>query len=1014
MAARFVKSEETSVFALVAALLLFAPSAQAQQTGTVTGTVRAAGTDRPLVGAQVAIPDENLGATTGDDGRFLITGVPTGEVDVQVQMLGYGSVSRTVVVQPGETVVQDFTLEVSALALDGLVVTATGEDRRREVGNAISLIQASEEMERINPTTVTGLIQGRATGVQILQSSGTVGGTSTIKIRGNTSIGLDNTPIIYIDGARVSNDISSGPGVGGQNTSRLNDLNPDDIESIEVVKGPSAATLYGTEAAAGVIRVTTKRGRSGEAEWTFRSDWGANWDNTDWPDNVFNPRAFFGDAAPDTLYTMNLLQQVGTEINPWRAGFEQTYGLSVRGGFDQLTYFLSGEFGEQEGSLPNNELRRRSFRANIDLDASENVNVSVQTGITSSDAELPDNDNNGFGFIGVALIGFPWELPLVRDDPTTGEQGVETCPIDFEVARIFGVPLGSQGCAENPFFGNRTFDDVKTLDNTQDIERITTSVTLDYTPFDFLSGRVTVGYDEFSDQTGAFVPVDPDRPFDDFSDGFRSINNFVNRNFTLDGNIQTTFDLPHELSSTTNLGGQFFRESLESAGSIGRTLPSGTETVSNAVVTEGFENVVETRTGGFFVEQRIGWRDRLFVTPGVRVDDNSAFGDNLGLEEYPRVTLSWVTSEESWFPRTDLVQSLRLRGAWGESGKQPGSFAALQLLSADRATFRDDDRAGVSLTRPASPNLKPETAEEFEIGLEAELFQSRLGIDFTWFRKETDDAIVQRQLAPSTGFPNAQFTNVGEVRNRGFEVGINGLALDKRDLRWDWTLNFSTLDNEVTQLAEPIIFGFSSSQRHQEGLPFAAYYDQEVVIGSDGEPELGEEKLLGQPTPEWEGSLSTSVTLWNRITLHANLGFAGGHQLFNSTEEFMCGFLGGGRFGGTCEEIFETGPDGELTEAARKKAFAAQEGTVAPWIEDADFARLRSVSATLQLPSRLLAHVGASRGSITLSGENLAVITNYDGLDPEITAGGGAQAFRAEFLTLPPARRFTGRLSISF
>ena len=241
--------------------------------------------------------------------------------------MGYASVDSTLQVAAGQTSAVDFSLLVSALALDELLVTATGLQRRRELGNATAAIRVDDELERAAPVNLTALLQGRATGVQVLQSSGTVGTASTIKIRGNGTISLSNTPLIYIDGSRVSNSVQSGPGVGGQTTSRLNDLTLEDIESVEIVRGPSAATLYGAEAAAGVIRITTKRGRTGATEWTFRSEWGANWDDTDWPETVWNPRSFF-DALqdvselfapgeippgtnfatiPDTLYTMNLL-----------------------------------------------------------------------------------------------------------------------------------------------------------------------------------------------------------------------------------------------------------------------------------------------------------------------------------------------------------------------------------------------------------------------------------------------------------------------------------------------------------------------------------------------------------------------------------------------------------------------------------------------------------------------------------------------------------------------------------
>ncbi len=1007
----FARGGAAAIAAL--ALLLVPPALAAQQPGAVAGSVTDAQSLEPLSGAQVFLPGTDLGALTDAEGRYRIEGVPAGTHEVRVQLIGYRPTSQTVQVSGGETATLDFALEVSAVALDEVVATVSGVQRRREAGHSIARIEADAEVARSAPTNVGNLIQGRATGVQVLQSSGTVGGAQTIKVRGNTSISLDNTPLIFIDGARVSNDITSGPGVGGQTTSRLNDLNPEDIESIEVIKGPAASALYGSEAAAGVVVINTKQGEPGVSQLTLRTEQGANWDDTDWPSNVIHPQALLGPAAADTLYEMNLLEGVGTDATPWRTGHEQTYGGSLRGGVEDITYYFSGEWSSQEGSLPNNELGRLNVRGNFNVSPSERLDISVSNGFSSSQLSLPDNDNNAFGYIGVAMLGFPWEMPITRTDPVTGEENVETCPLDFEFSRAAGAPLGTLGCSENPFFANRTFDDVASLDNEQDVERYIGSATADYRPLDFLSVRATVGYDQYSDQTGSFVPVDPDRPFDDLSLGFRAITNFVQRNLTATGSADATFQLGQDLQSTTTVGAQFGRDKLEAAGSIGRFLPSGTRVVSNAVRTEGNEQVVESRTIGFFAQQQFGFRDRLFVTPAIRLDDNSAFGQDLGMKAYPRLSASYVLSEEGFVP--ELFQSLRVRGSWGMSGKQPSSFAALQLLDPQRVSFRDTDVAGISLTRPGNPDLQPETGRELELGFEAEMLEGRLGLDFTWFNQNTEDAIVARQMAPSTGFLNPMFTNVGEMRNRGLELGVDAVAVDGRDLRWDWRVNVSTNENEILELEDPIIFGLGGdTQRHQEGFPFASFFHPAVTI-EDGSVEVTDESVfLGQPTPEWEGSVATTLTLVERVTLYANLGFAGGHQLFNSTEEFRCGFLGGGELGSVCPETFERGSDGELTDEARVKQVAAQQVLASPWIEDADFARLRTVSARFELPESWTQALGASRANLTLVGENLATFTGYSGLDPEVNFAGGTQTTRADFLTLPPAKRILGQFSVTF
>jgi hypothetical protein len=218
----------------------------------------------------------------------------------------------------------------------------------------------------------------------------------------------------------------------------------------------------------------------------------------------------------------------------------------------------------------------------------------------------------------------------------------------------------------------------------------------------------------------------------------------------------------------------------------------------------------------------------------------------------------------------------------------------------------------------------------------------------------------------------------------------------------------------VTKLDEPIVFGSDgNSQRIQEGYPYAAYFSRTYTLSGDQVTFSDSATYVGQPTPEFEGSLSTSAEIgW--LSLGATLGFAGGHQQFNATERFRCGFLGGGLYGGMCSEIFERDAEGEPTDRARIKAAAAEENSFQPWIEDADFARLRSVSARFTLPAAWAAHVGAGTANLTLVAENLALFTSYSGLDPETNFAGGDESSRAEFFTLPLAKRLVGRLSLTF
>lgn len=1000
----------TIVLAAAAAALLALPGIAAAQEGVVTGRVVDAQNLSPLTGAQVFLPGTDLGALTDEEGRYRISGVPPGSHEIRVRLLGYRQVTKSLEMPRGGNSVVNFRLSVSAVSLKEVVVTATGEQRTREIGNTVATIDASRKVEQKGSATLADLIQGEATGVTVRSNSGTAGAAQTFRIRGNSSIGLDNTPVVYVDGAVISNNTGDA-GQQGQVFGRLNDVRPEDIESIEIVKGPAAATLYGTEAATGVIRITTKRGAPGDARVTVRGEGGANWDDTRYPTSVWNPRSLLGGGARDTIYELNLLEAE----QPFRTGPVTTAAANVRGGVESFTYYASGEWTDEQGVIPNNGFEKFNVRGNFDLRPYDFLDVSVSNAFTSGFTELPDNDNNIFGYIPIALVAFPWAQPLTRD-------GTDTCPLNIEIARITpGVGIGDLGfddCQENPGFGNRTFADLETRRNEEDLERYIGSATATVTPTDWLRGRFTAGFDAYSRRFRLIVPVDPGLIFGDESRGLIDRIDQNSQNLTLEGLVTASFDLTEELRSQTTVGTQWFNEELSTTEAIGRNFPAGSPSVGNAVVNEGDDDFVEEKTLGVFLQQQFAWRDRLFVTPGIRFDDNSAFGPEADLQDLKKVNASYVVSDEAWFP--GFFETMKLRAAWGESAKQPGTNDALSILEGVPVIDGGTQRSGVLPLQPANASLEPETGEEWEAGFDVSVLDGRLGMTFTWYDQTTKNAIVQKNLAPSVGFPDPQFINIGEMVNEGVEVSLDATALDLSDLRWDWRVNFTANDNEITELDEPIVFDFGNSstngQRHEEGRPFGAYVHQPVSIGPEGAVQVGDSLTTsGQPTPEWEGSVSTSLTLFRHVSLYGLVDFRGGHQLFNNNAEFRCNFLGGGTVGGTCPDLFETDPDGTLSDEARIKQVASAQLNEYPFIEDAGFARLRTVSLRLDAPAHWADFLRASSASLTLSMENAALFTGYPGLDPEANEfGADENAARGEFLTQPLNRRFLATLSLTF
>lgn len=1003
---------------LLALLVLAPPPANAQQ-GSISGQVVDAGNLQALQGVQVFVPDSDLGSLTDGSGRYTISGVPAGQVRVRARLIGYQVVTRSVDVGAGESVTLDFQIPVSAVSLQEMVVTATGGFQRREVGNAIATVDANDIVEKRGSSTLTNLLQGQATGVTIRANSGSVGAASSLNIRGNSSLGLGNTPIIIVDGARIDNATSIGAGAGGQDFSVLDDINPDDIASIEIIKGPAAAALYGTQAASGLIRIETKQGSAAGPRWNFRVEQGSNWDATDWWSMHWNPSdaPFVGGFLvnpKDTIYVTNLLEEDSPQTQffdtPWRTGHLQTYGGSVRGGSEAMTYFVSGQYDDSEGNTASNELRRWSGRANFNVDPGPKTDLSISTGFTSNRIRLPESDNSFESLIGNAL-GFPDQGRMVRSDPNLGGEPIETCFLAFEAARggdvFFGqLPLDvatDVWCFDTPFFAARP-EKLHTIVNSREQERFTGSASLTFAPVEMWTNRVTLGYDEGDAKLFNLTPVDPERPFGSDSDGLLFRRNSTSRNLTIGATSSVELELTDALGSQTTVGAQYFRETVDATEAVGREFPAGSPAINNAVDTETNDFFIESRTAGVYFEERLSWRDRVFVAGAVRLDDNAAFGENLGLQTYPSVQASWVVSEEDGFP--EFFEQLRLRAAWGRAGRQPGPNDALALLTPVPVAFRGTDELGVRANQPANPDLEPETGEEIEVGLDATVWDGRLDLVATYYNSRTKNGIVQDQLPPSLGFPGAQFTNIGELFNRGVEIGLDVRPLDLQDVTWIWGVNLSSNDNEITELETPIIGG---SQRFTEGFPYASWFTERVFVNDAGEVVVEDEATFhGQPTPEWEGSVSSTLILFDRITLYGLVDFAVGHQHENAFEDFSCGFA-------ACEARLKENADGTLTDEARIKRTASAVGSESPYIYDADWAKLRTVSARVDLPTQWAGLFGARSASVSVAGENLALWTEYPGTDPEANFAGTDDSLeRSQLWTIPPARKVLATLSVTF
>ena len=1018
--------------------LVLLPAAAKAQSATLTGRVTDRTTSQPLSDVQVFVAGTPRGSRTGADGRYQIVGVPVGAVQVRVIRIGYGAQTRTVTIAAGATQTADFSLSASATTLDQVIVSATGtSERRRESGVSTAKIDTSS-VNMANVQNFSDVLSSRAAGVVVQQAGGTTGSSSRIRIRGSNSINLSNDPLLIIDGVRVNNNPASNSiGVGGQTPSRFNDINPEDIENIEVIKGPAAAALYGTAASNGVIQVTTKRGKAGRARWQTNSEYGTVRQVGVYPRN-YRQIGTIGTSTrdidcnldrqvqklctpkPDSLLSTSPLKNV----SPFQDGWREQFGTNVSGGSDVTQYYIGGDFEREEGVYPTNGIQKGNVRTNVNAQVRPNLQLALNAGYTGSRLRLPQNDNNLFGAVSGALIGKAFDCHTKLQTAAGLPPNDITC----------GADTTSRGYRVSNHPSTRFFaDDVR-----QNVERLLGSVQANWQPQSWLSVIGVSGMDlvERWDQEtipqgaiGIFVP-----------EGQRTSNRAEIRTYSANTSATATFGLFSSLRSVTTLGAQWNREVFSRTDAFGDVLLPGTSSLNGTsslfAVGESNSDVI---TLGYIGTQRFEWRDKVFLSGGIREDKNSNFGVNLPFVKYPSAQLSWVIGEEPFFPKPNFLNSLRLRAAYGESGQRPDFRQADKYFSPVSVNVQGVEVSGITIGGAGNANLRPERTKETEFGFDAGLFGDLVNLEFTRYAKQTRDALIGRRLAPSIGATTTQLINLGRVDNKGYEYLINIKPLNASPVKFDVTFNGSVNDNKVVDLGAgitPIIFGLGGdTQRHQNGYPLGAYFGRKIVSFADkngdgiisrvncptyggvrnpqisGGPEC--EIVLtdtavygGNPLGRTELAITPNLTLFNWLNIRALFDHRGGLTLNNSTEFFRCSTSGT-----ICRAIEDK--SSSLLEQA--KAISTRMGTRAGYFEKADFWKLRELAFTFTVPSAFANSLRAKGASVTIAGRNLKTWTDYTGIDPELNAQPGFGNFNtADFLTQPPVKYWVARLNLTF
>jgi TonB-dependent SusC/RagA subfamily outer membrane receptor len=954
--------------------------------GTITGVVLDAASQRPLSSAQVFIQGSGLGGLTNAVGRFLILNVPVGVHTLRAELIGYTGLSQQVTVTEGGSATIDFRLAEQALGLDEIVVTGTaGQARRREIGNQITQVRVADVPEPASD--IGNLLQGRMAGSRVNMGSGSTGSGPDIRLRGNVSAALSNQPLIYIDGMRAQSEPTSTNGGGETPYSPLNDLNPDDIERIEVVKGPAATTLYGTEAAAGVIQIFTKRGGQGAPQWTAEVQQGVGY---------FRP--FATDEVP-YMYLDPVFQN----------GHRQRYSMSVRGGGNDLGYFVSGAYTDNVGAVETEAEDRMNLRANTTFRPHQDLLIQFNNSLTRTNFQQAQMGNSVTSIIMTAVRG--------PRNYMAGRRDAETLRLLLE----------------------------NTYNNT--ITRAVSGITFNYTPGSDFTHRLTLGYDfslddHFENKPHCWIcPLGITSDFSDFIAGGEIRRAMSQRTlFSVDYVSTLGFDVSSGVRSTLSFGAQAVQSASENTLTVGRHFPGpGDYTLGTAATRHQIDqNRLRVVTGGFFGQNMFAFADKYFVTVGVRVDGSSAFGEELGFEVYPKLSGSYVISDEGFWPES--MGQVKLRGAYGFAGRAPGAFDKVRTWNP--VGFGSGSQAFYPQNL-GNDGLGPERTAEVEVGFDAGWMEGRLSADVTYFRQVTTDALFQVNSPGSVGGWNSQLENVGKMQNSGLELNTNATIFNTAAFRWDLGLGLATNKSTVLDLGGTAPFSVGSSGWVFEGQPLPVIYGQRVMNPYElADPVFSDGRVFyGPANPDKLYSLTTSLRMPGGLQLSARGELSTGGWIFNNFESnAMTRNVSHPKCYDAYRKADPTWDPGELGSRAQPaKPTSRPEGAYA-WemaqcfgmrtgdhnMQQSDFAELRDL--TLSVPvSNLLPTLTsfAQRTDLTISARNLigwkhkSMTTGHPEMDENGTGTTSSGEFRHDFVrsiaeTLPPTSLFTVSMRVVF
>ncbi|WP_185154167.1 TonB-dependent receptor [Fulvivirga sp. M361] len=991
---------------------------------TVRGTVTDASDGAPLPGVNILVKGTSTGTVTDFSGNFSLT---VNESDVLVfSFVGYKPQELTVGTQSNLTI----SMDLDIAQLTEVVVVGYGVQTKREVTGSISKVDGQELMSTSVPSFEAAL-QGKAAGVQVIQGSGTAGAGSMIRVRGIASLSAGGDPLYVVDGIPITQDYFLNDNRGAFNNNPLATINPNDIESVEILKDASAAAIYGSRGANGVILITTKRGKSGKPTFNFSTKFGISQptrevdllSSEEWlqlRQEAWENDGNVGLAELPGQVTWEQARQTDTD---WidlttQTGIRQEYNISMSQGNEKLSTYIGFSYSDNESFLVGNSYERLSGRVNLDYNFTDKLKASVTTSLSQG----VNNRVSGAwdGGLGAAMSDALVIYPVRNDD-------------------------GSFFTGGNNPLRKQELNEWRTREN-----RVLSTLKFNYAPIDKLQINVSGSLDYMDILDDQFEPQE-----------ITNTENIAKRyptwvtNYTLSATAAYDLNVDQNHSFKFLVGGEY-QESLtekwnkiEAFGVDGPlfddpAIPDRFDDNDNPLPNPVYETAPDEIWSflSYFTRVNYNYKDKLFVKASARVDGSSRFGSNNRYGFFPSLGAGYVLSEESWFPKTTAINFLKLKASWGITGNADipnyQRWGTFQRREGDDGN-RYNQQPIIFPVRLENPDLKWEVQRTYDIAVEIGFLNDRITAEVAYFDKNSSDVLIDRLVQASTGFER-YFENIAEISNKGFEIGIKSRNIDGV-FGWTTEINASHLKNEVLDIGAtpPDAIAGSGDTRVVEGLPVGVNFlnrfarvDPEnglpIFLDKEGnetyEFNLDDRVPVGNVVPDWTGGITNTFNYKN-FDLSILFTFTLGGNIYDDSGKRQLGVVSDWNMRSEIADRWRQ--PGDVAKFPRLTMEANNYGGLASFwnlnttqfLYDGTFGRIRNVTLGYNLPDEFVSKMKLRNARVYFNATNLLTFTKFPGADPEIVRDhegpqGRNLSPNVTYLTAPQERAFTLGVNIGF